>query len=71
APGNEPGAGRCPARLRTRGVGGRRPALRDGVVSAGEFETVIATLRDQSFTFVDTLSVAAWGHGPGAGHSRH
>jgi hypothetical protein len=40
-------------------------ALRDGVVGAGEFETVLAALRDPSFTFVDALNVAAWGRVPG------
>jgi SAM-dependent methyltransferase len=45
----------------------RRRALRDGVAGAGEFETVLAALRDPSFTFVDALSVAAWGHRPVAG----
>jgi len=47
----------------------RHRALRDGLVGAGEFETVLAALRDPSFTFVDALSVAAWGrgqHGPPA-----
>ena len=42
-------------------------ALRDGVVRAGEFETVLAALRDPSFTFVDALNVAAWGRPPIAG----
>jgi SAM-dependent methyltransferase len=49
----------------------RRRALRDGLVGAGEFEAVLVALRDPSFTFVDALSVAAWWHRPGAGHSRH
>ena len=39
----------------------RHRALRDGVDGAGEFETVLAALRDPSFTFVDALHVAAWG----------
>jgi SAM-dependent methyltransferase len=42
-------------------------ALRDGVVRADEFETVLAALRDPSFTFVDALNVAAWGRPPIAG----
>jgi SAM-dependent methyltransferase len=45
----------------------RSRALGHDVVGAGEFETVLIALRDPSFTFVDALSVAAWGH---AGHSR-
>jgi SAM-dependent methyltransferase len=40
-------------------------ALRDDVVGADEFETVLAALRDPSFTFVDALHVAAWGQVPG------
>ena len=39
----------------------RDQTLRHGVVDAGEFQAVLATLRDPSFTFVDALSVAAWG----------
>jgi len=46
----------------------RSRALGHGVVGASEFETVLTALRDPSFTFVDALSVAAWGR---AGHSRH
>jgi SAM-dependent methyltransferase len=36
-------------------------ALRCGAVDAGEFQAVLAALRDPSFCFVDALSVAAWG----------
>jgi SAM-dependent methyltransferase len=39
----------------------RDQALRHGAVDADEFQAVLATLRDPSFTFVDALSVAAWG----------
>ena len=39
--------------------------LRNGVVGAGEFETVLAALRDPSFTFVDALNVAVWDRVPG------
>ena len=42
----------------------RRRALCDGVVGAGEFETVLAALRDPSFTFVDALSVGVRGRRP-------
>jgi hypothetical protein len=45
-------------------------AAGDGVVGAGEFETVLAALRDPSFTFVDALYVAAWGQIPGPGTDR-
>jgi SAM-dependent methyltransferase len=41
-------------------------ALRRGVVDAGELAAVLAALRDPSFGFVDALSVAAWGRGPGS-----
>ena len=52
----------APAEMLARSLERTRPrALRDGVVGAGAFETVIAALRDPSFTFVDALSVAAWG----------
>ena len=39
----------------------RDQTLRHGAVDAGEFQAVLTTLRDPSFTFVDALSVAAWG----------
>jgi SAM-dependent methyltransferase len=42
--------------------------LRDGAVDAGEFEAVLAATRDPSFSFVDALSVAAWGRVPGLRH---
>ena len=32
---------------------------------ADEFAAVLSALRDPSFTFVDALSVAAWGRAPG------
>lgn len=54
----------APAEMLARSLERTRPrALRDGVAGAGagEFETVIAALRDPSFTFVDALNVAAWG----------
>jgi SAM-dependent methyltransferase len=35
--------------------------LRDGAVSPGEFAAVLSALWDPSFSFVDALSVAAWG----------
>jgi hypothetical protein len=39
----------------------RNQTLRDGAVGPGEFAAVLAALRDPSFSFVDALSVAAWG----------
>jgi SAM-dependent methyltransferase len=42
----------------------RDGALRSGVVGAEEFEAVLAATRDPSFSFVDALSVAAWGRSP-------
>jgi hypothetical protein len=42
--------------------------LRDGAVDAGEFEAVLAATRDPSFSFVDALSVAAWGRVAGLRH---
>jgi hypothetical protein len=39
----------------------RDRTLRHGVVDAGEFEAVLAALRDPSFGFVDAPSVAVWG----------
>jgi SAM-dependent methyltransferase len=38
--------------------------LCSGVVGAEEFEAVLAATRDPSFSFVDALSVAAWGRSP-------
>jgi hypothetical protein len=35
--------------------------VRHGAVNAGEFRAVLAALRGPSFSFVDALSVAAWG----------
>ena len=56
----------APAEVLARSLERTRPrTLRDGVVGAGEFETVLAALRDPSFTFVDALHVAAWGQIPG------
>lgn len=42
----------------------RDGALRSGVVDAEEFEALLAATRDPSFSFVDALSVAAWGRSP-------
>jgi hypothetical protein len=42
----------------------RDGALRNGVVAAEEFKAVLAATRDPSFSFVDALSVAAWGRNP-------
>jgi Methyltransferase domain len=39
----------------------RDRALRAGAVGGGEFQAVLAALHDPSFSFVDALSVAAWG----------
>ena len=39
----------------------RNRALRDDAVSPGEFDAVLSALRDPSFSFVDAMSVAAWG----------
>jgi hypothetical protein len=39
----------------------RNRTLRDGAVGLGELTAVLSTLRDPSFSFVDALSVAAWG----------
>jgi hypothetical protein len=39
----------------------RDRALRHGAVDHGEFAAVLSALRDPSFSFVDALSVAAWG----------
>jgi SAM-dependent methyltransferase len=46
----------------------RDQTLRHGAVDASEFQTILATLRDPSFTFVDALSVAAWGRISGLRH---
>jgi SAM-dependent methyltransferase len=46
-------------------------ALSRGVVDAGELAAVLAALRDPSFGFVDALSVAAWGRGPGSSANFH
>jgi len=42
----------------------RDGALRSGVVADEEFEAVLAATRDPSFSFMDALSVAAWGRSP-------
>lgn len=39
----------------------RDRALRAGAVGGGEFQAALAALHDPSFSFVDALSVAAWG----------
>ena len=39
----------------------RNRTVRDGAVGSGEFAAVLSALRDPSFSFVDALSVAAWG----------
>ena len=39
----------------------RDRTLRYGAVDPGEFAAVLSALRDPSFSFVDALSVAAWG----------
>jgi hypothetical protein len=39
----------------------RNRALRHGAVDPGEFAAVLSALQDPSFSFVDALSVAAWG----------
>ena len=39
----------------------RDRTLRYGAVGPGEFAAVLSALRDPSFSFVDALSVAAWG----------
>jgi SAM-dependent methyltransferase len=39
----------------------RNKILRDGAVAPEEFAVVLSALRDPSFSFVDALSVAAWG----------
>jgi SAM-dependent methyltransferase len=46
----------------------RDQTLSHGAVDAAEFQAVLATLRDPSFTFVDALSVAAWGRIAGLRH---
>jgi SAM-dependent methyltransferase len=55
------GAG-CAAEVLARSLerAGRR-ATGDGAVGPGEFAAVLSALRDPSFSFVDALSVAAWG----------
>ncbi len=39
----------------------RDQTLRYGAIDPGEFAAVLSALRDPSFSFVDALSVAAWG----------
>ena len=43
----------------------RDGVLGHGLVDADEFEAVLAATRDPSFSFVDALSIAAWGRSPG------
>jgi hypothetical protein len=39
----------------------RNQTLRADAVHPGELASVLSALRDPSFSFVDALSVAAWG----------
>ena len=45
-------------------------ALSNGVVSHKELDEVSAATADPSFSFLDALSVAAWGRVPCSGASR-
>jgi SAM-dependent methyltransferase len=43
----------------------RAAAQRRGIVEADDFAAVLAAIADPSFSFVDALSIAAWGRNPG------
>ena len=59
------------AELLRRSVERMNPmVLANGVVSLEELETVSAATADPSFSFLDALSVAAWGRVPCSGAAR-
>ena len=59
------------AELLRRSLGRMTPmVLNNGVVSQEELETVTAAATDPSFSFLDALSVAAWGRVPCSGAAR-
>ena len=59
------------AELLLRSLGRMTPmVLNNGVVSQQELETVTAAATDPSFSFLDALSVAAWGRVPCSGAAR-
>jgi SAM-dependent methyltransferase len=62
---HRPGAGPAAQVLARSLERTRHRTLRNGAVDAGELAAVLSALRDPSFTFVDALSVAAWGRAPG------